>query len=39
VLRRAQAGEAMYLANDGHWTPAGCDAMAQQLAAFVNQPR
>jgi hypothetical protein len=33
VLSRALAGEPMYLANDGHWTAAGCQAIAQILAA------
>jgi hypothetical protein len=32
VLARAQAGERMYLAHDGHWTPEGADAIARGLA-------
>ena len=32
VLDRALAGEEMYLVDDGHWTPAGCRAMAEELA-------
>lgn len=32
VLARAQAGERVYLADDGHWSPAGNDAMAEALA-------
>jgi hypothetical protein len=32
VLGRAQAGEDMYLARDGHWAPKGCDAVARELA-------
>ena len=31
VLLRALAGEEMYLRGDGHWTPAGTDAMAEEL--------
>jgi len=33
VLARALAGEEMYLADDGHWTPAGCRAIAGELMA------
>jgi hypothetical protein len=32
VLARAMAGEEMYLRGDGHWTPAGSEAMALELA-------
>jgi len=31
ILARAKAGEEMYLRDDGHWTPAGADAMAREL--------
>jgi hypothetical protein len=36
VLSRALAGEEMYLVDDGHWTPAGCRAMAEELAREGN---
>ena len=36
VLTRAQAGENMYLARDGHWTPEGSDAIARGLAAAAR---
>jgi hypothetical protein len=36
VLARARAGERMYLARDGNWSPAGCDALARDLAAAVQ---
>lgn len=32
VACRAAEGEAMFLEGDGHWTPAGCDAVAERLA-------
>jgi hypothetical protein len=32
VLAKALAGEEMYLRGDGHWTPAGAEAMARELA-------
>jgi len=32
VLERALAGEDLYLSRDGHWNPAGCDAIARELA-------
>jgi hypothetical protein len=34
VLKRARSGEEMYLRDDGHWTPAGADAMARELAGY-----
>ena len=37
VLARARAGESMYLANDGHWTPTGCDAVARELAQAAGK--
>jgi hypothetical protein len=33
VLALALAGERVYLADDGHWSPAGSEAMARELAA------
>lgn len=33
VLARARAGEEMYLKDDGHWTPAGTEAVARELLA------
>jgi hypothetical protein len=36
VLARSQAGERVYLANDGHWSQAGTDAMAEALARDVK---
>jgi hypothetical protein len=36
VLERALAGEDLYLARDGHWNPAGCDAIARELLPLVN---
>jgi hypothetical protein len=36
VLAEALRGEPMYLANDGHWTPAGCARIARELAASVE---
>lgn len=38
VLERALAGEDLYLARDGHWNPAGCDAVARELALLVMDP-
>jgi len=32
VLARALAGEEVYLANDGHWTPLGNQIIAAELA-------
>jgi hypothetical protein len=37
VLARARAGENLYLARDGHWTPQGCDAVARELAQAVGK--
>jgi hypothetical protein len=37
VLARAQAGESLYLATDGHWSPQGCDAVARELAQAVGK--
>lgn len=37
VLRRAQAGEEMYLRGDGHWTPLGCRAIAEGLAKTTRE--
>jgi hypothetical protein len=31
ILARARAGEELYLRDDGHWTPAGAEAMAREL--------
>jgi hypothetical protein len=31
VLVRARAGEELYLKDDGHWTPAGTEAIAREL--------
>lgn len=36
VLARSQAGERVYLADDGHWSPAGNDAMAERLARYAS---
>jgi hypothetical protein len=33
VLALSLAGERVYLADDGHWSPAGSEAMARELAA------
>jgi hypothetical protein len=38
VLERAQAGEDLYLANDGHWNAAGCRAVAEELVEFLAIP-
>jgi hypothetical protein len=38
VLERALAGEDLYLARDGHWNPAGSDAIARELAPLVTAP-
>jgi hypothetical protein len=32
ALTRAYAGEAVYLAGDGHWSPAGHRIVAEELA-------
>ena len=37
VLARAQRGEDVYLRRDGHWSPAGGDAVARGLAADLGQ--
>jgi hypothetical protein len=34
ILARAKAGEEMYLRGDGHWTPAGAEAMARELSRY-----
>lgn len=34
ALRRAQAGEEVYLADDGHWSPLGNRVVAQELASL-----
>jgi hypothetical protein len=39
VLARCQAGERMYLVDDGHWTPAGNDAIAELLARYASELR
>lgn len=36
VLDRCLAGQVMYLADDGHWSAAGADAVAAELAASVG---
>jgi hypothetical protein len=36
VLAAARGGEDVYLPHDGHWSPAGCDAVARRLAVEVN---
>jgi hypothetical protein len=36
ALEHALHGEAVYLANDGHWTPAGSDLVAAELADAVS---
>jgi hypothetical protein len=36
VLQRAQAGEDVYLANDGHWSPRGCDFIAAELTKSAD---
>lgn len=36
VLTKALAGEPMYLANDGHWTPQGSEVVARELRKFVR---
>ncbi len=38
VLERALAGEDLYLARDGHWNPAGSDAIARELAHVLAPP-
>jgi hypothetical protein len=37
VLARCQAGERVYLVDDGHWSPAGNDAIAEQLARYARE--
>jgi hypothetical protein len=36
VLERARNGADVYLPRDGHWSPAGCDAVARRLATELN---
>jgi hypothetical protein len=36
VLAAAQGGADLYLARDGHWSPAGCDAVAVRLSAQLS---
>ena len=36
VLDEARKGADVYLPRDGHWSPAGCDAVARRLAAELN---
>jgi hypothetical protein len=36
VLEAARKGADVYLPRDGHWSPAGCDAVARRLAAELN---
>jgi hypothetical protein len=36
ALRSALEGGDVYLPRDGHWSPAGCDAVARRLAEWVN---
>lgn len=38
ALDHALRGEAVYLANDGHWTPAGSDLVAAELAKSLASP-
>ena len=38
VVERALAGEDLYLARDGHWNPAGCEAIARELAPLASGP-
>jgi hypothetical protein len=35
ALAAAQGGADVYLARDGHWSPAGCDLVARRLATAV----
>lgn len=37
ALQRAQAGEEVYLANDGHWSAKGCAVIANELLRAVNE--
>jgi hypothetical protein len=39
ALARALAGEETYLANDGHWSPHGCDIVARELATALGLTR
>ena len=39
ALERALAGEETYLANDGHWSPHGCDFVARELATALGLTR
>lgn len=39
ALAEAQGGADIYLARDGHWSPAGCDVVARRLAAAVSEER
>ena len=36
TLERALAGEDIYLKADGHWSPHGCDAVAQELVEWTR---
>jgi hypothetical protein len=36
VLEAARKGADVYLPRDGHWSPAGCDAVARRLATDLN---
>lgn len=38
ILEHALRGEEVYLADDGHWSPLGCDLMARELAAHHPSP-
>src|SRR5262249_4798990 len=39
ALARALAGEETYLANDGHWSPHGCDVVARELTTALGLTR
>jgi hypothetical protein len=39
ALAAAQGGADLYLARDGHWSPAGCEQVARRLAAAVAVER
>lgn len=38
ALTRALAGEDIYLANDGHWSPRGCAVVAEDLTKYAPRP-